>query len=45
MQEELQMTALMYAAVNDHLECAKILAPLEKEMKDAGGYTALMFAA
>ena len=37
------MTALMYAAEHGHLECVKILAPLEKGMKDEDGNTALCF--
>ena len=39
-----KMTALMYAAKYGHLECVKILAPLEKGMKDNSGRTALMHA-
>ena len=35
----------MYAAENGHLECVKILAPLEKGMKDNEDNTALMLAA
>jgi len=34
----------MYAAKYGHLECLKILAPLEKGMKKNDGWTALMFA-
>ena len=38
-------TALIYAAVEGHLECVKILAPLEKGMDDEDEETALMYAA
>jgi len=38
-------TALIYAAANGHLECVKILAPLENGMRDNDGETALMNAA
>jgi len=38
-------TALMNAAANGHLECVKILAPLENGMRDNDGETALMNAA
>ena len=35
----------MDAAWNGHLECVKILAPLDNGMKDNTGWTALVFAA
>ena len=35
----------MEAAYKGHLECVKILAPMEKGMKTDGGWTALMIAA
>ena len=43
MKNKYGMTALMFAAGNGHLEFVKILAPLEKGMKDNNGKTALYF--
>jgi len=45
MQDGFKLTALMFAADEGHLECVKILAPLEKGMKTNWGWTALMSAA
>ena len=41
MQENDGWTALMFAANYGHLECVKILAPLENGMKNILGWTAL----
>ena len=35
----------MHAAANGHLDCVKILAPLEKGMINSNKWTALMWAA
>ncbi len=43
MRDEYGWTALMFAAEKGHLEYVKILAPLEKGMKDKYGKTALCF--
>ena len=45
MQDNDGVTALMFAADKGHHDCVKILAPLEKGMKNKDGWTALMFAA
>ena len=45
MQRDDGYTALMLAAEKGRAECVKILAPLEKEMKNMYGWTTLMYAA
>jgi len=45
MQDNTGKTALMYAAKEGYLECAKILVPIEAGMKTNNGWTAMMYAA
>jgi len=44
MTDGFKCTALMCAARKGHLECVKILAPLEKGMKNNDGNTAKSYA-
>ena len=44
MQDETKWTALMFAAMRGYMDCVKILAPIEKGLKNNLGETAKSIA-